>query len=99
MTFLIFGLKVRFFLRIPIGKTKKSADSRVWLIAIKDFANFTKHFSKDFKHDVPTMFDGTGGRMGRGDGLDGLDGPEKSPLNFFILCEYIDYVYVYLYKK
>jgi len=42
------------------------------------------------------LFDGTGGRMGR---VDGLDGPEKCPLNFFILCEYIDYVYVYLYTK
>ena len=34
-------------------------------------------------------FDGTGwtgGRMGR------VDGPEKCPLNFFILCGYIDYV-------
>ena len=41
-------------------------------------------------------FDGTGGRV---DGLDGLDGPEKCPLNFFILCGYIDYVYFYLYTK
>ena len=32
----------------------------------------------------------TGGRV------DGWDGPEKGPLNFFILCGYIDYVYVYL---
>ena len=38
-------------------------------------------------------FDGTDGRM------DGWDGPEKCPLNFFILCGYIDYVYVYLYTK
>ena len=37
--------------------------------------------------------------MGRVDGLDGLDGPEKCPLNFFILCGYIDYVYIYLYTK
>ena len=29
--------------------------------------------------------------MGR---VDGLDGPEKCPLNFFILFGYIDYVYV-----
>ena len=36
-------------------------------------------------------FDGTGGRVGR------VDGPEKCPLNFFILCGYIDYVYDYLY--
>ena len=33
------------------------------------------------------------------DGWDGLDGPEKCPLNFFILCGYIDYVYIYLYTK
>ena len=38
-------------------------------------------------------------RGGGWDGLDGLDGDQKCPLNFFILCEYIDYVYVYLYKK
>ena len=38
--------------------------------------------------------------MGRTDGrVDGWDGPEKCPLNFFILCGYIDYVYVYLYTK
>ena len=36
----------------------------------------------------------TGGRV---DGWDGLDGLEKCPLNFFILCGYIDYVYIYLY--
>ena len=40
--------------------------------------------------------DGTGGRMGR---MGRVDGPEKCPLNFFILCGYIDYVYVYLYTK
>ena len=33
------------------------------------------------------------------DGTDGLDGPEKCPLNFFIICGYIDYVYIYLYTK
>ena len=46
-------------------------------------------------------FDGTGGRVDRWTGgrVDGLDGPEKCPLNFFILCGYIDYVYVYLYTK
>ena len=33
------------------------------------------------------------------DGLDGLDGHEKCPLNFFILCGYIDKVYIYLYTK
>ena len=37
-------------------------------------------------------FDGTGGRTG------GTDGTEyqKCPLIYFILCGYIDYVYVYL---
>ena len=46
-------------------------------------------------------FDGTDGLDGLDgwDGWDGLDGPEKCPLNFFILCGYIDYVYVYLYTK
>ena len=70
----------------------------------KDFANFTKHFSKDFKHDVPTMslrgpaaqhlnnearraeFDGTG-----------RTGYQKCPSIFFILCGYIEHVYIYLY--
>ena len=33
------------------------------------------------------------------DGWDGLDGPEKCPLNFSILCEYIEYLYFYLYTK
>ena len=38
--------------------------------------------------------------MGRTDGwTDGLDGDQKCPLNFFILCGYIDYIYVYLYTK
>ena len=36
---------------------------------------------------------------GRTDGLDGLDGPEKCPLNFFIISGYLDYVYIYLYTK
>ena len=41
------------------------------------------------------------GRVGRDgwDGWDGSDGNEKCPLNFFILCGYIDYVYLYLYTK
>ena len=30
--------------------------------------------------------------MGREDGWDELDGPEKCPLNFIILCVHIDYV-------
>ena len=38
----------------------------------------------DFSFFEP-KFDGTGGT-----GRDGLDGPEKCPLNFFILCGYID---------
>ena len=38
----------------------------------------------------------TGGRVGR---VGRVDGPEKCPLNFFILCGYIDYVYVYLYTE
>merc|ERR1711951_338951 len=40
-------------------------------------------------------FDGTGGRVGRVDGLEGWTdgtGYQKCPLNFFILCGYIDYV-------
>ena len=36
------------------------------------------------------------GRMGRVGRLGRVDGPEKCPLNFFILCGYIDYVYVLL---
>ena len=51
----------------------------------------------------PPMFYlmGRVGRVGRVDGWTGgrVDGPEKCPLNFFILCGYIDYVYVYLYTK
>ena len=31
--------------------------------------------------------------------MDGWDGPEKCPLNFFIFFGYIDDVYVYLYTK
>ena len=41
-------------------------------------------------------FDGTGWTGGMGGRV---DGPEKCPLNFFILCGYIDYVYFYLYTK
>ena len=47
-------------------------------------------------------FDGTGwtGWTGWTGGTGGrVDGPEKCPLNFFILCGYIDYIYVYLYTK
>ena len=33
------------------------------------------------------------------DGWDGWDGPEKCPLIFFILCGYLDYVYINIYKK
>ena len=39
-------------------------------------------------------FDGTG-RTGR----TGRDGNQKCPLKFFILCGYIDYIYIYLYTK
>ena len=28
-----------------------------------------------------------------------VDGPEKCPLNFFILCGYLEHVYIYLYTK
>jgi|AACY02.8.fsa_nt_gi hypothetical protein len=41
-------------------------------------------------------FDGTGGRVGR---VDGLDGPEKCPLNFFKLCGHLEFVYIHLYTK
>ena len=34
-------------------------------------------------------FDGTDGRT---------DGNQKCPLIFFIICEYIDYVYIYAHK-
>ena len=33
------------------------------------------------------------------DGTEGLDGEQKCPLIFFIICEYIDKVYIYLYTK
>ena len=39
------------------------------------------------------------GRVGRVGRVDGWDGPEKCPLIFFILCEYIDKVYIYKNKK
>ena len=32
--------------------------------------------------------------MGR---TDGLDGPEKCPLNFFRLCEHLELIYIYIY--
>ena len=38
------------------------------------------------------------GRVGRTGGTGGT-GYQKCPLIFFILCGYIDYVYVYLYTK
>ena len=40
--------------------------------------------------------DGTGWTGGR---VDGLDGRQNCPSIFFILCMYIDYVYIYLYTK
>ena len=43
------------------------------------------------------LFGGTDG-TGWTDGTAGT-GYQKCPLNFFILCGYIDYVYVYLYTK
>ena len=42
-------------------------------------------------------FDGTDGTGGTG--WTGRTEYQKCPLNFFILCGYIDYVYVYLYTK
>ena len=42
------------------------------------------------------IFDGTGGTGGR---VDGLDGPEKCPLNFFKLGRHLELVYIYLYTK
>ena len=39
------------------------------------------------------------GRVGRAGRVGRVDGPEKCPLYFFILCRYIDYIYVYLYTK
>ena len=44
------------------------------------------------RREAPSLM-GRVGRVGR------VDGPEKCPLNFFILCGYIDYVYVYLYTN
>ena len=44
-------------------------------------------------------FDGTGWTGWTGGTGGRVDGPEKCPLNFFILCGYIDYVYVYLYVQ
>ena len=45
-------------------------------------------------------FDGTDGTGGTGwTGWTGGKGYQTCPLNFFILCGYIDYVYVYLYTK
>ena len=41
-------------------------------------------------------FDGTDGWTGWTGWADGT-GYQKCPLNFFILCGYIDYVYVYIY--
>ena len=38
------------------------------------------------------------GRSPEFDGMDGLDGNQKCPLKFFILCGYIDKVYTYLYR-
>ena len=50
------------------------------------------------RREAPSLM-GLMGRVGRVGRVDGWDGPEKCPLIFFILCEYIDYVYVYLYTK
>ena len=41
------------------------------------------------RREAPSLM----GRVGR------MDNDQKFPLNFFILCAYIDYVYVYLYTK
>ena len=32
-----------------------------------------------------------------GMGWDGLDGPEKCPLNFFKLCGHLELIYIYIY--
>ena len=80
---------------------------RILIGFYKDFTNFYGFVKKmvqknQYTYNVPpgpsanpygearsAEFDGTGGTGGR---TDGLDGPEKCPLNFFILCGYIDYV-------
>ena len=81
---------------------------RILIGFYKDFTNFYGFVKKmvqknQYTYNVPpgssanpygearsAVFDGTGGRT---------DGDQKCPLNFFILCGYIDYVYVYLYTK
>ena len=48
---------------------------------------------KNFKITAGRCLMGRVGRVGR------VDGDQKCPSIFFILCGYIDYVYVYLYTK
>ena len=52
--------------------------------------------AQDLHNDARSAeFDGTDGW----DGWDGWDGDQKCPSIFFIICGYIDYVYIYLYTK
>ena len=60
------------------------------ILGVKKYENTSKR-TREKK-----IFDGTGARM---DGWTGGTGYQKCPLNFFILCGYIDYVYDYLYTK
>ena len=66
-------------------------------VSVTDFISLlvVKDFTMDFTNFYGFVFDRTDGT---GE-TDGWDGPEKCPLNFFILCGYIDYLYVYFYTK
>ena len=87
--YLVFGLKVHFFRGVgginfcSLPYTVPSGSSA---------PSLTKE--DEGRASAKREFDG----MGRTDGTDGLDGDQKCPLIFFILCGYIDKVYTYLYR-
>ena len=55
-------------------------------------------FRRLFWNPENVLFDGMGWMMGWMDGMDGTE-YQKCPLIFFILCEHLELIYIYLYTK
>ena len=75
-------------LRDPVlNPTARREAPSFGLVKLYRLFNLVTVFATKIPENV--LFNGTGW----------TDSPEKCPLNFFIICGYIDYVYIYLYTK
>ena len=95
MTFLFVDVKVEDF-----TKDFNNKDFiKDFTIDFTNFYGFVKKMVQKKQYTYVQCLMGRVGRLGRVGRVGWVDGPEKCPFNFFILCGYIDYVYVYLYTK